>query len=109
MIFQISPPCLTNVGEALSTLLGVSLASQLHIDQFILEGNSEVVVIALQHPEISKDRGISNIISDILVSIPVTFSWEAKKVNRSANFCAHNSWAATKIFPFPTLSLVYST
>jgi hypothetical protein len=88
MIFQISPPCLPNVGEALLTLLGVSLASQLHIDQFILEGDFEMVIIALQHLDVSKDRGISNIISDILVSILVTSSWEAKKVNKSANFCS---------------------
>ena len=56
MISQISHPCLPNVGEALAALLGISLASQLHIDCFILEGNSEVVVSALQHSQISLQK-----------------------------------------------------
>jgi hypothetical protein len=55
MISKISHPCLPNVGEALAALIGVSLASQLHIDRFILEGDSEVVVSTLQNPQISKD------------------------------------------------------
>jgi hypothetical protein len=50
MISKISHPCLPNVGEALAALIGVSLASQLHIDRFILEGDSEVVVSTLQNP-----------------------------------------------------------
>jgi hypothetical protein len=50
------------VGEALAALLGVSLASQLNIDRFILEGDSGVVVSALQLPQISKDLRISNTI-----------------------------------------------
>ena len=111
MIFQISPPCLPNVGEALAALLGVSLASQLYIDQFILEGDSKVVVSALQHPQISKDRRISNSISDILGSISRASFWEAKKVNRSANFCAHyvarlgRSQIFSSSIPFSSLSL----
>ena len=111
MISQISPPCLPNMGEALATLLGVSLASQLYIDHFILEGDSKVVVSALQHPQISKDWHISNSISDILGSIPLASSWEGRKVNRSANFCAHYvaRLGRRQIFsssiPFPSLSL----
>jgi hypothetical protein len=62
MISQISLPCLPIVGEALAALLGVSLASQLNIDRFILEGDSGVVVSALQLPQISKDWRISNTI-----------------------------------------------
>jgi hypothetical protein len=89
MISQISPPCLPNVGEALAALLGVSLASQLHIDRFILESDFEVVVSALQHPQISKDWHISNSISDILGFIPLASSWEVRKINRSVNFCGH--------------------
>ena len=89
MISQISLPCLPIVGEALAALLGVSLASQLNIDRFILEGDSGVVVSALQLPQISKDWHISNSISDILGFIPLASSWEVKKVNRSVNFYGH--------------------
>ncbi|XP_059432574.1 uncharacterized protein LOC132165893 [Corylus avellana] len=88
MISQISPSCSPNLGEALAARLAVSLASSLRLDRFILEGDSEVVILALRHLDSSPDWSISSVISDILDSIPFASSWEARKVHRSANFSA---------------------
>jgi hypothetical protein len=43
----ISFPYSTNVGEALAAQLAVSLACSLNLDWFILEGDSTVVIQAL--------------------------------------------------------------
>jgi hypothetical protein len=55
MISKISPPCLPNYGEALAAHLVVSLALSLNLGRFILEGDSQVVISALQHPHIPQD------------------------------------------------------
>jgi hypothetical protein len=47
---QISPSCSPNVGESLVAQLTISLASFFLINRFILEGDSEVAVHALQNP-----------------------------------------------------------
>jgi hypothetical protein len=54
-----------------------------------------VVVHTLQNPNSIRDWRISSVILDILDSIPITFVWEARKVKRSFNFCAHSvaRWA----------------
>jgi hypothetical protein len=50
MIFQIRAPCPPNIGEALDAQLAASLAVFLQIGCFILEGDSLVVIMALQNP-----------------------------------------------------------
>jgi hypothetical protein len=40
---QISPPCSRNYGEAQGALLAASLASSLHLKQFVIEGDSLIV------------------------------------------------------------------
>jgi hypothetical protein len=72
MVSHISPPCLPNYGEALAALLAISLANSLHLDRFIIEGDSRVI-LALQYPRLFQDWYISPIISDILNSIPASF------------------------------------
>jgi hypothetical protein len=52
---QISNLCLPNMGEASATKLATSLASSLNIKRFILEGDSQIVILALQQPTISQD------------------------------------------------------
>jgi hypothetical protein len=74
LLSQISPSCFPNVGEALATQLVISLASFCHIDRFILEGNSEVVVLALQNPNSIQDWRISSVILDSLDTIPIASS-----------------------------------
>jgi hypothetical protein len=100
MISQISPPCLPNYGEALAARLAASLACSLNSNNYIIEGDSQVVISSLQHPQNPLDWRISPIIYDIIGSIPASISWSVRKVNRSANFCAHAvaHWAAAKSF-----------
>jgi len=95
---QIQSKCSPNKGEALAAQLAVSLASSLHLNRFILEGDSQVVILALQDPTIVQDWRITDIINHTLDSIPPGTSWSARKINRSANFGAHYvaHWAAAR-------------
>jgi len=56
------PPCQPNYGEALAAKLAVSMASSHHLDLFILEGYSQVVIFALHNPSITQDWRISSLI-----------------------------------------------
>jgi hypothetical protein len=85
---QVSPPCSPVYGEAQATKLAGALAKSLHLEKFILEGDSALVVIALQNPVLSMDWHIDKLIHEALASIQVSSLWEARKINRSANFCA---------------------
>ena len=100
MLSQISPSCSPNVGEALAAQLAISLAASLLLDRFILEGDSEVVVLALQHPVSALDWRISPFISDSLDDIPFVSSCEGRKINRSTNFCAYTvaHWAVARFY-----------
>jgi hypothetical protein len=95
---QIQSKCSPNKGEALAAQLAVSLAASLHLNRFILEGDSQVVILTLQCPTIVQDWRITDIIKSTLDSIPPDSSWSARKVNRSANFGAHYvaHWAAAR-------------
>jgi hypothetical protein len=53
MASQISSPCNPNYGEALVVKLTVSLATSLYLDHFILEGDLQVVISTLRHPNVS--------------------------------------------------------
>jgi hypothetical protein len=53
MVSQINFPCSPNLGEALAAHLTILLASFLRLNKFILEGDSQTVILALQHPTIS--------------------------------------------------------
>jgi hypothetical protein len=67
---KISSKCLPNMGEALAASLVVSLAISQNIQRFILEGYSQIVILALQQPEIAQDWRISSTIFNIIDSIP---------------------------------------
>ena len=47
MVSQISYSCHPNFGEALATLLAASLAASLNLGNFILEGESQIVILEL--------------------------------------------------------------
>jgi sulfur relay (sulfurtransferase) DsrF/TusC family protein len=49
-ISHISPHCDSNYGEAIAAHLAASLAVSLNIGEFVLEGDSIVVILALQNP-----------------------------------------------------------
>jgi hypothetical protein len=72
---QISPPCHPNMGEALAAKLASQLALSLHLTCFILEGDSQIVILALQHLDIAQDWRIYSIIHNTIDSIPATSSW----------------------------------
>jgi len=95
---QIQSKCSPNKGEALATQLAVSLAASLHLNRFILEGDSQVVILTLQCPTIVQDWRITGIITSTLDSIPPDSSWLARKVNRSTNFDVHYvaHWAVAR-------------
>jgi hypothetical protein len=114
MVSQINFHCSPNLGEALAAHLAILLASSLHLKNFIFEGDSQTVILALQQPTLSQDWRISNTIYESIGSIPAGSSWSAWKVNRSANFCTHYAahWAAAKFipgsiptYPSPTFSI----
>jgi ribonuclease HI len=98
MSSQISPPCTPNVGEARAALLACSVAASLSYSHFIIEGDSEVVIHALNNPNSVRDWRISSVILDCLDTIPEASVWEAQKIKRSSNFCAHSiaCWAAAR-------------
>jgi hypothetical protein len=97
-ISLISFPCTAIYGEALAALLAARLAVSMGLPSCILEGDSLLVTLTLQRPDITQDWRIASTISTIHFIIPPTSSWKASKVNRSANFCAHYvaNWAATR-------------
>jgi hypothetical protein len=47
---QVRPPCNPTYGKAQTAILAVSLAASFHLENFILEGDSSIVILALQHP-----------------------------------------------------------
>jgi hypothetical protein len=99
VISQISPPCTPNYGEAQGALLATSLAASLHLSNFIIEGDSLIVITALQFPALTFDWHIEKLILDTIALLPPSSKWEAKKINRSTNFCAHHVayWAAARV------------
>ena len=98
MLSKISPTCTPNVGEARAAQLACTLATNLSFEQFILKGDSKVVVHTLQNLNSIRDWRISSVILNILDSIPISSIWEAKKNKRSVNFYAHSvaRWAAAR-------------
>jgi hypothetical protein len=95
-------------GEALVAQLAKALATSIKLDKFIIERDSSIVVSALQNPAHVLDWHIENVIIDTLSSFSVSSIWEARKINRSANFCVHyvTYRAAVRILPSCIPSLV---
>jgi hypothetical protein len=89
VLFQIRPSCSPVFGEALAAQLASDLASSMKHDQVILEGDSSVVISSLQNPFCVLDWHIDLIIQDTISSFPASSLWEARKINRSINFCTH--------------------
>jgi hypothetical protein len=97
--YQYSPPCEPSVGEAQAALLAISLASSSKLVNFVLEGDSAIVINSLKDPSTILDWKLDDSISLALSLIPPSPLWEARKVNINANFCAHYVayWAAARV------------
>jgi hypothetical protein len=54
----------------LAAQLAISLASSLSLNCFILEGDSQAIILVLQQPTIVQDWCITDIIHNTLDSIP---------------------------------------
>jgi hypothetical protein len=89
ILSQFRPLCSPVYGEALAAQLAGILATSLKLDMFILEGDSSIVVSALQNPSLIMDWHIEHVINDTISSFSASSLWEARKINRSANFCTH--------------------
>ena len=98
VVSQISPPCSPNYGEAQRALLAPSLAFSLQLKHFVIKGDSQTVISALNFPALSQDWHIDHLIVDTLTLLSPSPLWEANKINRSANFCAYHVafWAAAR-------------
>jgi hypothetical protein len=72
MLSQVRPPCSPVYGEALAAQLVGVLAISLKLDMFILEGDSSIVVSALQNPSLIMDWHIEHVINDTISSFPAS-------------------------------------
>ena len=99
IITQVRPPCSPVYGEALATQLAGVLANSLQLNLFILEGDLAIVISSLNEPALSLDWHIELVIHDTLSNFQVSSLWEARKINRSANFYVHYTAyrAATRV------------
>jgi hypothetical protein len=69
-ISQVSPPCTPNYGEAQGALLAASLAASLHLTNFSIEGDSLIVISALQFLAIITNWQIEKLIIDTSAFLP---------------------------------------
>jgi hypothetical protein len=97
---QTNPPCDPNFGEAIAARLAASLAASLKLKNFSLEGDSSVVISALNNPSITFNWYIESAIANAMSMLPATSLLIAKKIHQSANFCAHHVafWATVRVF-----------
>jgi hypothetical protein len=84
ILAQIRPTCSLAYGEAQVALLASFLIVSLNLDNFVLEGDSATFITTLQDPSIILDWQLDHIICNIFSLIPVSSTWKARKVNRSA-------------------------
>ena len=97
---QTNPPYDPNFGEALAARLAASLAASLHMKNFSLEGDSTIVISALNNPSLTLDWHIEYVIANALSMLVASSLWLANKIHQSANFCAHHVafWAVARVF-----------
>jgi hypothetical protein len=76
-------------GEAQVAKLASMLVSSMQLNKFILEGESSTVISALHNSAFRLDFPYDHVISDTLLSFPVSSLWEARKISRNENFCSH--------------------
>jgi hypothetical protein len=96
---QISPSCDPIYGEALVAFLVATLVASLKLNSFSIEGDSLIVISALQAPSLVHNWQIERVIADSMNTILASYSWKVRKINRSANFYAHHvtHWAASRV------------
>ncbi|XP_042977094.1 uncharacterized protein LOC122307983 [Carya illinoinensis] len=89
--------CNPNNGEALAALLGIRIASEKEWKSINLEGDSQVVISALNNPLNITDWAIEGAIQDSRTLLRNFDDWKATKIHRDQNRCAHQiaQWASS--------------
>jgi hypothetical protein len=87
---QIRPHCSQLNAEALAAKLAAELASTMQLKKFILEGESSTIIAALHNQVTSLDSMFNQVIKDTFLSFSDSSLWEARKIFRNENFCAHD-------------------
>jgi hypothetical protein len=90
ILTQIRPLCSQLNAEALAANLAAQLALTMQLKKFILEGESSTVIAALHNQVTSLDSMFNQVIKDTFLSFLDSSLWEAKKISRNENFCAHD-------------------
>lgn len=65
---SLGPPCDPNTREALVAFIVAQMAASLKLQSFIMEGDSQVVVLAINNSDLTIDWQITPIISDIITT-----------------------------------------
>jgi hypothetical protein len=81
--------CYVSENRLVPWLLHLNLAISLGLSHCILKGDSMIVALALQLPDITQEWRIGSTISEIFFAIPASSCWEARNVNRSANLLVY--------------------
>ena len=76
-------------GEALAAKLAAELVSSMQLNKFILEGESSTVISALHNSAFRLDSPFDHVIKDTLLSFSDSSLWEARKIFKNENLCAH--------------------
>jgi hypothetical protein len=85
------------IGEANVALLVVSFAADFGCSSILLEGNSQLIILAINKDHLFLDWLCAPVIGDIQLHLLRFDSWTALKVSRCANSRAHSvaKWAAS--------------
>jgi len=86
-------------GEAFAALLTSRLATSVGLENFLLEGDALLVILAVNQPYLFSSWHFAPYISNIRLELFIFQSRNASKVSRYANFRAHvlAKWAATHL------------
>jgi hypothetical protein len=88
MLSQFRPPCSAIYGAALAAHLAGFLVSSLQLNNFILEGVSNVIMTTFEPLTLSLGGHIDHVIQDTISSFPPSSLWEVKNISISENFGA---------------------
>jgi hypothetical protein len=77
------------IGEALAALLAARLTAFVGVRILFIEGDTQLVILAINQPLLFSYWSFANVISDISLDLLFFRNWNALKVSRCANYRAH--------------------
>jgi ribonuclease HI len=78
----------TTAAEATALFYGMKLCKELGVSNLVVEGDSKVVISAIQQHDASSSR-FGHLIDDILMVLSSSPSWQMMHVRRDSNHAAH--------------------